>query len=157
MGLIIGKGGQTLKRLTEEVSNHTCSIRVQPYQEITNGCTQRGIVLRGTFEGIEKVQREIMDLLRSRRQKAADAKAEEEALKAGGKEGGKEGGNKRKTLRWLIPAELSGSLIGKKGIGREEIQQESGEGGRKGGREGSKEGPVPLNFPNVSGSSSPSN
>jgi len=32
VGLIIGKGGQTLKRLMEEVSNNTCSIRVQPYQ-----------------------------------------------------------------------------------------------------------------------------
>lgn len=33
---------------------------------------------------------------------------------------------RRKTLRWLIPAELSGLLIGKRGIGREAIQQESG-------------------------------
>ena len=33
---------------------------------------------------------------------------------------------RRKTLRWLIPAEMSGLLIGKRGIGREAIQQESG-------------------------------
>eukprot|EP00624_Nannochloropsis_granulata_P000053 evm.model.NODE_10161_length_4495_cov_15.187319.1 len=77
----------------------------------------------------------MMELLRFRRQKAADAKAEEESLREGGKEGGKEGEKPRKTLRWLIPSELSGLLIGKKGIGREEIQQESGEGGREGGRE----------------------
>jgi len=125
--------------------------------------------LRGTFEGIEKVEREIMDLLRFRRQKAADAKAEEEALKAGGKEGGKEGGregNKRKTLRWLIPAELSGLLIGKKGIGREEIQQESGEGGMEGGRGGREGGkgfchshsPLPTShtFPKTHRSPNPS-
>ena len=33
---------------------------------------------------------------------------------------------RRKTLRWLIPAEMSGLLIGKRGIGREAIQQETG-------------------------------
>lgn len=33
---------------------------------------------------------------------------------------------RRRTMRWLIPAELSGLLIGKRGVGREAIQQESG-------------------------------
>ncbi|EWM20955.1 kh domain containing protein, partial [Nannochloropsis gaditana] len=136
VGLMIGKGGQTLKRLLEE-GNSACAIRVQDYQEVRAGSKERGIILRGSFEAIENVERAMIDLLRHRRQKAVDAKREREEAKEGGKEGGKAGGRegeerKRKTLRWLIPAELSGLLIGKKGIGREEIQQESGAKRREG-------------------------
>ena len=76
---------------------------------------ERAILLRGHFENIEKAEREVIDLLLSRRQKQADAKAAEDREKLGGKkEEGEGGGGKRKTLRWLIPGELSGLLIGKK-------------------------------------------
>jgi hypothetical protein len=83
VGLMIGKGGQTLKRLLEE-GDSACAIRVQDYQEVRAGSKERGIILRGSFEAIENVERAMIDLLRHRRQKAVDAKREREEVEGSG-------------------------------------------------------------------------
>ena len=47
VGLIIGKGGLTMKRLVEESG---AAIRVQEYMDMAKNSKQRGVTIRGNFE-----------------------------------------------------------------------------------------------------------
>ena len=67
---------------THTHTHTTATLRVQPYVDLPTGSKQRAVIIRGTFEALETAEREIIELLTHRRQRAADAKAAEDALKA---------------------------------------------------------------------------
>lgn len=139
VGLLIGKGGSTLKNISQ-ISG--CMIRLQSFEDTPEAVRERGVCIMGTAHAIKVAIRLILCLLQKNLPSLQQRREREKQLLARLKSENPEivlhaeGTSMTSTinehgledilLKWMISQQTVGLLIGKNGVGIKHINQKSG-------------------------------
>ncbi len=118
IGLLIGKSGKTLNKLSLDSK---CNINLQSNHDREEGNKERAVILTGKINGILFALRSIMAILASRKTCSSFPIHSEPVQKLKKKES-----TSNELLKWAIPQSLCGKLIGKAGQGIRSINAQSG-------------------------------
>mmetsp|Transcript_24931 Transcript_24931/g.31115 ORF Transcript_24931/g.31115 Transcript_24931/m.31115 type:complete len:739 (-) Transcript_24931:502-2718(-) len=106
IGTVIGKGGSTIRRIQTE---SRAGLKLQDPKTLPDGSNERGLTISGSMSAIISAERMIFEQIRLEREDTEKDDDENE-----------------KTIKWVIPVDNCGMIIGRRGAGIDELKRSTG-------------------------------
>jgi len=106
IGTVIGKGGNTIRRIQD---TSRAGLKLQDPKTLPESATERGLTISGNMDQIIKAERMIYEQIKFEREELEKTQEDGEQI-----------------VKWLIPVDNCGVIIGRKGAGIDELKKNTG-------------------------------